>query len=229
MDPRSGSGRCDLTGDLDAVYQNRYSSRELADMSRLWREIARHLQRWIPPEGAILDIACGRGDFIRHVRARERWASDMRDTSLTVPPGVRFVQADGRALLDVLPAASFDAIFMSNYLEHLPSSDAVLAQLSVCAALLRPGGRVIIIQPNIRLTGPAFWDFIDHRTPLTERSLVEAATIAGFHTEALVTRFLPYTLKGRLPRHPLLVRAYLAFRPAWLLLGRQTLYVGRIG
>ena len=40
-------------------------------------------------------------------------------------------------------------------------------------------------------------------------------------------RFLPYTTKSRFPQHPLLVRAYLAFPPAWLVLGRQTLYVGR--
>ena len=40
-------------------------------------------------------------------------------------------------------------------------------------------------------------------------------------------RFLPYTTKSRLPQAPTLVRAYLAVRPAWLLLGRQTLYVGR--
>ena len=88
---------------------------------------------------------------------------------------------------------------------------------------------MIILQPNIRLTGGAYWDFIDHRTPLTERSLIEAATIAGFREETTITRFLPYTTKGRLPSHPWLVRVYLRFRPAWLLLGRQTLYIGRTG
>jgi hypothetical protein len=85
---------------------------------------------------------------------------------------------------------------------------------------------VVILQPNIRLAGAAYWDFIDHRTPLTERSLAEAAEIAGFRTVAVITRFLPYTTKSRLPSHPLLVRGYLAFPPVWRLLGRQTLYVG---
>ena len=213
-------------GDLDALYAHRFSDREAAAKDRLWREIVRHLQRWFPRDGPILDIACDRGDFIRHVRARERWATDMRDVSAGLPPDVRFVQADGRALLDVLPPAAFDGIFMSNYLEHLPSSEAVIEQLRVCAGLLRPGGRLVILQPNIRLTGAAYWDFIDHRTPLTERSLAEAAEIAGFRTVAVITRFLPYTTKSRLPSHSLLVRGYLAFPPAWRLLGRQTLYVG---
>ncbi len=213
-------------GDLDAVYANRFSDREGAAKDRVWREIVCYLQRWFPPDGQILDIACDRGDFIRYVQARERWATDVRDVSAGLPPDVRFVRADGRALLDVLPPAAFDGIFMSNYLEHLPSSDAVIEQLQVCAGLLRSGGRVVILQPNIRLTGAAYWDFIDHRTPLTERSLVEAAEIAGFRTVAVITRFLPYTTKSRLPSHPRLVRAYLAFPPAWRLLGRQTLYVG---
>ena len=213
-------------GDLDAVYARRFSDREAAAKDRLWREVVRHLQRWYPSDGSILDIACDRGDFIRHVQARDRWASDMRDVSASLPPDVRFVQADGRALLDVLPPAAFDGIFMSNYLEHLPSSDAVVEQLQVCAGLLRTGGRVVILQPNIRLTGAAFWDFIDHRTPLTERSLTEAAEIAGFRTVVVITRFLPYTTKNLLPSHPLLVRGYLAFPPVWRLLGRQTLYVG---
>ena len=143
-----------------------------------------------------------------------------------LPPGIRFIQADGRALLDVLPAGGFDGIFMSNYLEHLPSSDAVIDQLRVCAGLLRPGGRVVILQPNIRLTGAAYWDFIDHKTPLTERSLEEAASIAGFPTVALVARSPAVHDEESAPEASAPGPRYLAVPPAWRLLGRQTLYVG---
>jgi hypothetical protein len=86
---------------------------------------------------------------------------------------------------------------------------------------------VLILQPNIRLVGGSYWDFLDHKTALTEKSLTEAAETAGLATVEVVTRFLPYTTKSRWPQHPLLVRAYLAFRPAWRILGRQTLYLGR--
>jgi hypothetical protein len=61
---------------------------------------------------------------------------------------------------------------------------------------------------------------------ITDRSLLEAAELAGLRAERLVTRFLPYSTKGRLPTHPLLVRAYLRVPPAWLLFGRQSLFVG---
>lgn len=215
--------------DLDAVYAQRFTDRETAAKERVWREITRYLQRWFPADGSVLDMACDRGDFVRNVRAGERWACDIRDVSSLLPPDVRFVQADARSLRGVLPPGSFDAIFISNYLEHLPSSDAVIEQLQVCAGLLRRGGRVVVLQPNIRHTGAAYWDFIDHRTPLTERSLEEAASIAGFRTVKLIARFLPYTTKSRIPRHPLLVRGYLAVPVAWRLLGRQALYVGERG
>lgn len=68
-------------------------------------------------------------------------------------------------------------------------------------------------------------DFIDHKTPLTERSLAEAAGIAGFRPLRTIVRFLPYTTKSRLPQSPLLLRAYLAFPLAWRLLGKQTLFI----
>jgi hypothetical protein len=85
---------------------------------------------------------------------------------------------------------------------------------------------VVILQPNIRLVGGRYWDFIDHQTALTEKSLAEAARMAGFRTRQVIARFLPYTTKSRLPQHPALLRAYLAFPPAWLIFGKQTLYVG---
>lgn len=211
--------------DLDEVYERRFPAESQEDKDRIWPEIVRYLERWIDPGAPVLDIACDRGYFIRNIRAAERWATDLRDVGAELPAEVRFVQATGLELAEHLPPAYFGTVFMSNYLEHLPDSDAVVEQLRVARRLLRPGGRVVVLQPNIRLVGGAYWDFIDHHVALTEKSLVEAGELAGLRAVAVLTRFLPYSTKGRLPAHPLLVRAYLRFRPAWRLLGRQTLYV----
>ncbi len=215
-----------MTRLLPELYEARFDEREVSAKDAVWREIVRFLQRYVDPEAPLLDLACDRGHFVRWVRARERWATDIRDMREALPGDVRFVQASGLDLVGVLPAGHFGTIFMSNYLEHLESSDAVIDQLRVVSGLLRPGGRVMVLQPNVRLVGPRYWDFIDHRVALTERSLLEAAELAGLRTVDLVTRFLPYSTKGRLPTAPALVRGYLAFRPAWWLLGKQTLYVG---
>jgi SAM-dependent methyltransferase len=213
--------------ELDRIYRRRFSDSEARAKDRVWAEVARYLQRYVDPQTPVLDIACDRGYFIRNVTAVERWACDRRDVSGFLGEGVRFVQASGLDLARTLPAGHFGTIFMSNYLEHLGSSEQVLRQFEVAAGLLRPGGRLMVLQPNIRLTGAAYWDFIDHKVPLTDKSLAEAGEAVGLETEKLVVRFLPYTTKSLLPRHPRLVRLYLHFRPAWLIMGRQTLYLGR--
>ena len=210
-----------------SVYDLRFGEKERSAKEGVWREICRFLQRrYIPPTAKVLDIGTDVGYFIRNINAAERWATDLRDTSAFLSPDIRFVQSDGLALADVAPSDYFDVVFMSNYLEHLDSAESVIEQLRVVRRLLRPGGEVIVLQPNIKLVGPSYWDFIDHRVPLTEESLVEAATFAGLETRHLIGRFLPYSVKGRLPANSSLVRAYLAFPPAWRILGKQTLYVG---
>lgn len=211
---------------LKEVYDLRFDARDRAAKDAIWKELGKFLQRYIEPDARVIDIACDAGYFIRNIRARERWATDIRAVEAELPGDVRFVRASGLELADVLTNDYFDLAFFSNYLEHLPSTEAVLEQLKVAFALLKPGGRVVILQPNIRLVGGRYWDFIDHQTALTEKSLAEAAQMAGFHTKQVIARFLPYTTKSRLPQHPALVRAYLAFPPAWLLFGKQTLYVG---
>jgi SAM-dependent methyltransferase len=208
------------------LYDVRFDAEESAAKDRVWREIVAFLGRWIDSSAPVLDIACDRGHFIRFVDGSERWASDIRDVSTALPEDVRFVQASGLDLTAVVPNGYFGTVFMSNYLEHLESSDAVIDQLRVVRQLLRPNGRIIVLQPNIRLVGPRYWDFIDHKVALTENSLVEAASIAGLQTVRLIVRFLPYTTKGRLPTDPALVRLYLRVPLAWRLLGKQSLYVG---
>ncbi len=211
---------------LKDVYALRFDEADRVAKDAIWRELGRFLQRYIRPDAKVIDIACDVGYFIRHVRAAERWATDVRDVASALPDDVKFVRASGLELDDVVPTGYFDVAFLSNYLEHLSSTEAVLQQLRVANALLKPGGQLLVLQPNIRLVGGAYWNFIDHQTALTEKSLGEAATMAGFRTKQMITRFLPYTTKSRLPQHPFLVRAYLAFPPLWWLFGRQTLYLG---
>jgi hypothetical protein len=165
-----------VTQPLQELYEARFDAHDVKAKQAIWKEITQFLQRFVDPAGPVLDLACDRGDFIRAIRASERWATDIRDMRSALPDGIQFVQSSG--------------------------------------------------QPNIRLVGPRYWDFIDHKVALTERSLTEAAELAGLRTERVITRFLPDSTKGRRPSAAWLVRAYLAFSPAWWLLGKQTLYVG---
>jgi SAM-dependent methyltransferase len=213
-------------GDLDRIYETRFSRDDAAAKDAVWAEICAYLQRFVVPDAPVLDVAADRGHFIRNIRAGERWATDIRDVRENLTEDIHFVQVSGTAMSGALPNDHFGTVFMSNYLEHLADSDVVVEQLRQAHAVCRPGGRLVVLQPNIRLVGGSYWDFLDHRTALTEKSLREAAELVGFATRHLITRFLPFTTKSRLPQAPGLVRLYLRFPAAWLLLGKQTLYVG---
>jgi SAM-dependent methyltransferase len=213
--------------DLDRIYGHRFGDGETLEKDRIWKEVARYLQRWVPADARVLDVACDLGYFIRNVEAGERWATDLRDVSSSLGPGVRFVQVDGLALADAVPHDYFDVVFVSNYLEHLPSPEAVVAQLAEIRTVIKRDGRLIVLQPNIRYVGAAYWDFIDHHVALTDRSLTEAASAAGFDVERLIRQFLPYTTKSRLPQSSWLVRAYLRVPLAWRIMGKQTLLIAK--
>ena len=113
---------------LKEVYEQRFDEADQAHKEAIWQELGRYLQRYIAPSARVVDIACDLGYFIRNIRAAERWATDIRDVGATLPPDVRFIRASGLDLAEVLPNDSFDLAFFSNYLEHLPSTEAVLEQ-----------------------------------------------------------------------------------------------------
>lgn len=223
--PGSGANMGERTAE---IYARRFTDEDVRRKDRIWREIVAHVQRYFVNNDRVIDIGCDRGHFIRQVAAREKWAIDLNDMTDVLGPEVRLCVGSGLEVCRGLPQGTFDVVFMSNYLEHLPSAQVVIEQVQAAGQLLVPEtGRLIILQPNIRFTREAYWDFIDHKVPLTEKSLAEAAELGGLRQVACVPRFLPYTTKSALPQQPWLVKLYLAMPPIWRLLGQQTLWVGK--
>lgn len=221
-----------MSGSGDALYARRFPAEAVAHAawrSELWRVLVRDFfSRWIPENAVVLDFGCGGGEFLQAVRARRRIGADRRDSARDrLPPGVEFLTARGVALPE-LADASVDVIFCSNLLEHLPDRAELLALLAEFRRLLAPRGRLLVLGPNLRYTGPAYWDFFDHVIPLTDRSLREALESQGFAIERLIPRFLPYTTVGA-ARTPLaLVRLYLRLPLAWRCFGAQFFAVARV-
>jgi SAM-dependent methyltransferase len=119
-----------------------------------------------------------------------------------------------------------DAVFCSNFLEHLDTKEAISDIFSVTKQLLRKGGRMLILQPNIKYTGGKYWDFFDHKTPLTEDALVECAAIHGFKTVKVIKKFLPYTTKSALPKAPWIISLYIKLMPfSGMIFGEQSFLV----
>jgi SAM-dependent methyltransferase len=210
----------------DRIYRYRFRDTEQGTRTAVWQEIAAFVHRELGEPERVLDPAAGRGEFINAVPARERWAVDrVAHAHGTFDDGVRLLVAD--VMEADLPAEHFDAVWVSNFLEHLPSQDAVAAFLERMRELLRPGGRIAIIGPNFRYCAKEYFDMADHTVVLTHRAVAEHLYGAGFEPERVVGRFLPYSFTGRLPASPWLTRTYLRTPAAWRALGKQFLAVGR--
>ena len=221
------SGR--IEGDLERLYANRWTGRERAAKSELWKVLHdAFLSHYIPPEGAVLDLAAGYCDFINNVRSARRVAIDLNpEMARMAAPGVETHVTSLERMGDVLEPESIDLAFASNIFEHLRGPDALIEILKAVRVVLKPGGRLIVLQPNIRWVGAAFWDFIDHTLPLTELGMSEALELSGFEVVECRSKFLPYTMKRRKSFSPTLARLYLALPPAQWLLGKQMFLVAR--
>jgi hypothetical protein len=94
--------------------------------------------------------------------------------------------------------------------------------------VLKPGGQMIIMQPNFKYGFRNYYDFFDHYCAYTERSMVEALRLAKFSSfDRVVDRFLPLTTKSRFPQWDWLVRLYLHMPFVWRFFGGQLLIVAR--
>jgi hypothetical protein len=209
---------------LEKLYRYRFSDQERQGLLLVWKALVKgYLSRWIRTEHAVLDYGAGTCYFINNVSAARRVALDINpDVQRNCAEGVEFVCGDSP---EVLGEQKFDVIFVSNLLEHLDSAETVVALLEQLLYALADQGSLIILQPNFALVGGRYFDFIDHKTILTDRSLDEALALAGGRITFMKRRFLPYTSKSRLPKAAWLVRAYLRLPLAQFLLGKQTLVV----
>jgi SAM-dependent methyltransferase len=212
---------------VQELYAARFSPEERAAKSRLWQALwSGFFRRYVPQDAAVLDLGAGSCELVNCVEARRRVALDMNpDLARHAAEGVEAHVLPLARLLEVVAPGSIDVAFASNVFEHLRCADELLEVLRAVRTALAAGGKLIVVQPNVRLTGGRFWDFFDHSLPLTEKGMAEVLTVAGFRVTEVRARFLPYTTKSRLPQSASLVRLYLKLRPAQWVFGKQMLVV----
>ena len=215
--------------DLESLYRERFSEAQCVRKDQIWRVLCRdYFQQFVRPEqDTVLDIACGLGEFTRHIRAREKIAIDLnKEAAALLPPEAKFHLGSAEHM-SAVGNDSIDVCFSSNFLEHLPTKEVVQNVLLEIRRVLRPGGLYVALQPNIRFCSDVYWDFWDHHTALSDRSCRELFVQSGLSVIHLIPRFLPYSTKSALPTHPALIAAYLRVPLAWKLLGKQFLIVGQ--
>jgi SAM-dependent methyltransferase len=213
------------SNELSRIYHRRFEHR-VAYRNSVWKTLVTgFFSRYVSPDGTVLDLGCGYGEFINNIRCKRRLAIDLNPSSRDVLDGeVRFFEQDCSEPWP-LPDESLDVVFSSNFFEHLPNKDALSRTIDQAHRCLRPGGRMICIGPNIRYVKGAYWDFWDHQIPLTDLSMAEILECSGFRIERKISRFLPYTMPDKLTIPPAAVALYLRFPLIWRFLGDQFLIV----
>lgn len=211
--------------ELDAIYERRFPEEDAAHQlwrRKLWRILVDDFfSRWIDESATVLDFGCGYGEFINAVRAKRRIGVELRQSvAQYLDDGVEFLSTPDTQV-PAIADGTVDVIFCSNLLEHLPDRATVTRLLREFERMLSASGTLLILGPNLRYTGPAYWDFFDHILPLTDKSLVEALATADLVPEKVIPRFLPYTTVGSRLIPLGLVRLYLRVPLAWRFFGAQ--------
>ena len=211
--------------ELQRIYQDRFAAtRQYRD--KIWEVLtADFFSYYISEEDIILDLGSGYGEFINHIRCRQKFAMDINpDAEKVLRPQIHFLHQDCSAPWKVRDSC-LDVVFSSNFFEHLPSKSALSETLAQAWRCLRPGGKLIAMGPNIRFLPGRYWDFWDHQIPLTHLALLEVLRLRGFKPVKVFDRFLPYTLINTRPYPLLFLRIYLKLPFMFRFFGKQFLVI----
>lgn len=140
----------------------------------------------IPRTGALLDIGCGNGAFLRaFAGANPGWR--MTGLELDARNKVAVESIPGVTHLHVKPITSlecgFDLIVMVHALEHIPCPDEFLRTV---ATKLNHGGRLLLQVPDL-LTSPFDLLIADHCSHFSTATLERVVRLAGYDVCRLVT------------------------------------------
>ena len=188
-----------------------FDSRLAYDKKRvvLWNTLCKHFfQKLLPSNASVLELGAGWCDFINTIEADQKIAVDIWD-------GIeKHEKRDVRTIigsatdLDGVSSESTDMIFASNLFEHLTQAQ-IIEILSQASRILKKTGRLVLVQPNFRTSYKRYFDDYTHVTIWTDTGMTTFLEANGFQIEQVQAKFLPLTVKSKLPTSSLLIRLYL--------------------
>jgi len=180
----------------------------------VWIAVTKYLQRYISRNSSILDLGAGYCTFINNIKAKEKHALDIFDELKQYANEDVITHNTSSANMKGLKQGHFDVVFASNFFEHLKKEDLNLT-LKEIRRVLKKNGRLILIQPNFKYGYKNYFDDYTHETIHTDASMADMLKGFGFKIEKNIPKFLPFSLKSKLPTSKFLITAYLhsPFKP----------------
>jgi len=153
------------------------------------------------PREPVVDIGCGRGEFLDLLRTRGIVARGVDPDAGMVAhsrrKGHEVVQSDAVEYLDREPSDSLGAVFAAHVVEHLPYDHLMELLKVVYDKLVRNGLFVMeTVNPHSLVALRAFWLDLTHRVPIYPQVAVTLCRLQGF--ERAFVSFPRETATGRL-------------------------------
>ena len=204
--------------------KNYHKTRFKFDPGRLkvWTAITEYLQPYVGSDKTVLDLGSGYGDFINNIKAKKKYALDIGpDVKDHINKDVVFINKPASSL-EAIPANTLDVVFSSNLFEHLDRAQLDETMRAVNKRI-KKNGTLILVGPNFRYAYRDYFDDYTHKTIFTHVSLADLMFEFGFIPVKVVPKFLPLSLKSRLPKSYWLTKLYLnlPFSP----MGKQMLLI----
>lgn len=204
------------------IYKNRFQN--LKERDEIWGILVKNFfQKYISKKDIVVDVGSGFGEFINNVSCSKKIAIDIdKNYKKFYKKNVFFHSCPSTKL--TLNNSSVTKIFISNLFEHMSRGDLVKS-VGEMRRILRPGGQVLVLQPNIRFLTKDYWRFFDHITPIDDRALEELFSTFGFVLKKRILKFLPYTTKSSFPKNKLFIKLYLRLPFLWPIFGKQSFLI----
>ena len=151
----------------------------------------------LPKQGKILDLGCGRGEFLDgFIKCGfNGYGVDRCAVEESICPEAKILQSDIEN--EPLPYndSFFDVVFSKSVLEHFYYPERLVQEIY---RILNPGGWVIIMVPDWESVYKTFYDDYTHRRPFTLTSLKNILVINNFN-EVKVEKFRQLPFLWKLP------------------------------
>ncbi len=144
--------------------------------------------------GRLLDVGCGGGEFLLKMRELGWEVEGVETDPVAAGKAVRDfgLLVHSSSLQDAsLPSGYFDVITLNHVIEHVEDPVALIRE---CSRLLRRGGRLVLMTPNMQSLGHKFFkqywrglEFPRHLKIFSERSLLLCTSLSGFKSVELRT------------------------------------------